>query len=137
VEAQNTIYGDGRGSIAGGSGVFQDPSCTTPTNGFPCLPPDGEDGNIDGIVDTHLINFGPQAEGTIDVKPKWAYVYDSTLGAYRFKCFLRCHNETMNTCAYQTLNDLEEAADDRFNSVSQPTRGTVGVTWCAGGASTQ
>ena len=94
VEAQNTIYGDGLGSIAGGGGVSQDLQCTIPTPGYPCLPPDSEDGILDGVIDTHLINFGPQAEGTIDTKPKWAYVWDSGQNAYRFKCFLRCHNET-------------------------------------------
>ncbi|HEX9757943.1 MAG TPA: cytochrome c3 family protein [Nitrospiria bacterium] len=127
VEAQNTIYGDGLGNIAN-----QGPPCNN-NPGYPCLPPDSEDGIFDGVVDTHLINFGPQAEGTIDVKPKWAYVWDSSVSAYRFKCYLRCHNETMDTCAYQTMNPNEEADNDAFNPAF-PGRGTQGTTWCAGGA---
>jgi hypothetical protein len=145
VEAQNTIYGDGLGSIAGGGGVFQAPECSNPSlnngGGYPCLPFDSEDGIIDGVIDTHLINFGPQAEGTIAVKPRWAYVWDTSINAWRFKCFLRCHNETMDTCAYQTLNDNEEAVQDGFNNANFlpefPTRGTVTTTWCAGGASVE
>lgn len=51
VEAQNTIYGDGTGCIGG-------------TPGCPAgLPPDDEDGIVDGVSDTHLINFAPPNPG--------------------------------------------------------------------------
>lgn len=51
VEAQNTIFGDGTGCIGG-------------TPGCPAgLPPDGEDGIVDGVSDTHLINFAPPGPG--------------------------------------------------------------------------
>jgi len=47
VQANNTIYGDGSGCIGG-------------TPGCPAgLPPDEEDGVVDGVSDTHLINFAP------------------------------------------------------------------------------
>jgi hypothetical protein len=47
VEAQNTIFGDGTG-------------CEGGTPGCPAgLPPDAEDGVVDGVSDTHLINFAP------------------------------------------------------------------------------
>ena len=105
---------------------------------------------MDGVVSTHLINFGPQAEGTIAEKPTWAYVWDSAQNAYRFKCYLRCHNETMSTCAYQTFRDSEEALfdgafpqdnlnPDIYLTGEFPTRGSVPndtittPTWCAGG----
>ena len=47
AEAQNTIYGDGTGCIGG--------TVNCPAG----LPPDEEDGVVDGISDTHLINFAP------------------------------------------------------------------------------
>ncbi|MBI3609365.1 MAG: hypothetical protein HY204_01520 [Nitrospirae bacterium] len=89
VEALNTIFGDGRGGM---------------------LPPDSVDGMTDGVVGTHLINFGPQAEGTTAQKPMW--FYDGT----SFRCYLRCHNEVMDSCAYQSSNT-----------------GTPNARWCAGG----
>lgn len=94
VEATNTIYGDGMGGL---------------------LPPDSLDGAVDNVVNTHLINFGPQADGTLDAKPVWRY---NDLGAQggEFKCFLRCHAEVMDNCAYQSPN----------------TANTV-APWCAGG----
>ncbi|MBI1822727.1 MAG: hypothetical protein HYR80_01215 [Nitrospirae bacterium] len=108
VEAQNTQYGDGLGTRADQNSV----TCQGVTSGvtYPCLPPDGEDGIIDGIVDTHLINFSPKVEGTIASKPRWAY----DAANQQFQCFLRCHNEIMNTCHY-----------GRTNGTTQH--------WCAGG----
>jgi hypothetical protein len=47
VQATNTIYGDGTGCIGG------TPGCAAG------LPPDSEDGVVDGVSDTHLINFAP------------------------------------------------------------------------------
>jgi len=79
VEATNTIYGDGTGDPA-------------------FLPPDAMDGNLDNVVNTHLINFGPQADGTLDVKPKWSY--DPTTD--EFTCNLRCHGRNMDACRYQS-----------------------------------
>ena len=89
VEATNTIYGDGKGGS---------------------LPGDAFDGISDGVVGTHLINFGPTVEGTVGQKPIW--FYDGTA----FRCYLRCHNEVMNSCAYQA-----------------PGSGTPNARWCAGG----
>jgi hypothetical protein len=89
VEALNTIYGDG----SGGS-----------------LPPDSVDGMTDGVVNTHLINFAPTVEGTTGIKPMW--FYDGTA----FRCYLRCHNEVMDSCAYQAAQS-----------------GTPNARWCAGG----
>jgi len=73
VEAINTIYGDGHGGM---------------------LADDGEDGFADGVKGTHLIDFGPTVEGTGNPKPLWFYDGRS------FKCYLRCHNEVMDSCAY-------------------------------------
>ncbi len=73
VEAQNTIYGNGLGGQ---------------------LPPDNHDDIIDGKVDTHLINFGPQASGQTAVKPRW--YWDGNF----FRCNLVCHNYTMSLCYY-------------------------------------
>jgi predicted CXXCH cytochrome family protein len=91
VEAVNTIYGDGTGGM---------------------LPPDGtDDGNApDGVIGTHLINFAPTVEGTTGLKPIW--FYDGTA----FRCYLRCHNEVMDSCAYQSSSS-----------------GTPNARWCAGG----
>lgn len=47
VQATNTIYGDGTGCIGG------TPNCPVG------LPPDEEDGVVDGVSNTHLINFAP------------------------------------------------------------------------------
>ena len=47
AQATNTIYGDGTGCIGG------TPNCPAG------LPPDAEDGVVDGVSDTHLINFAP------------------------------------------------------------------------------
>jgi predicted CXXCH cytochrome family protein len=89
VEATDTMYGDGAGGL---------------------LPPDITDGALDGVVNTHLINFGPQADATIDSKPAWRYQ------GGEFTCYLRCHGEIMDNCRYQS-----------------PTSGNApGVTWCAG-----
>ncbi|MFI5303298.1 MAG: cytochrome c3 family protein [Nitrospiria bacterium] len=109
VEAQNTQFGDGRGSRAD----LNISLCTGASSGvtYPCLPPDGQDGIIDGVVDTHLINFSPKVEGTIATKPRWAYDAVNK----QFQCFLRCHNEIMNSCHY-----------GRSNGGNQ--------LWCAGGA---
>jgi hypothetical protein len=108
VEAQNTQFGDGAGTRADINVAV----CTGVTTGvtYPCLPPDSEDGISDGIVDTHLINFSPKVEGTVALKPQWAY--DAV--NQQFQCFLRCHNEIMNTCHY-----------GRSNGGTQ--------LWCAGG----
>lgn len=89
VQAINTIYGDGRGGQ---------------------LPDDAEDGMDDGVIGTHLINFSPMVEGTVDIKPKW--FYDGSA----FRCYMRCHNEIMNSCAYQATST-----------------GTPDARWCAGG----
>ncbi|MBI3811983.1 MAG: hypothetical protein HY283_07245 [Nitrospirae bacterium] len=92
VEALNTIYGDGHGGL---------------------LPPDGTDdgsGNADGVIGTHLINFGPTVEGTTNTKPNWWY------DGSAFRCYLRCHNEVMDSCAYQATST-----------------GTPNARWCAGG----
>jgi len=94
IEATNTIYGDGTG----------DPQF---------LPPDAMDGALDGVINTHLINFGPQSEGTTDVKPVWRY----DPGNDEFTCNLRCHGENMDNCRYQSP------------STANPTGGA----WCAGG----
>jgi hypothetical protein len=110
VEAQNTQYGDGKGNRADRDVAL----CTGVTTGvtYPCLPPDSEDGISDNIVDTHLINFSPKVEGTVASKPQWAYDAVNK----QFQCFLRCHNEIMNTCHYGRSNG-----------------GTQGPPWCAGG----
>lgn len=89
VEALNTVYGDGKGGA---------------------LPADPVDGITDGVIGTHLINFAPTVEGTVGLKPIW--FYDGTA----FRCYLRCHNEVMNSCAYQA-----------------PGSGTPNARWCAGG----
>ena len=89
VEALNTIYGDGTGGA---------------------LPPDSEDGMSDGVIGTHLINFAPLVEGTTGIKPIWFY------DGQAFRCYLRCHNEVMDSCAYQN-----------------PVSGTPNARWCAGG----
>jgi predicted CXXCH cytochrome family protein len=89
IEALNTIYGDGHG---GG------------------LADDGVDGMPDGVRGTHLINFGPLVEGTTNHKPMW--FYDGSA----FRCYLRCHNEVMDSCAYQATST-----------------GTPNARWCAGG----
>ncbi|MGH7272911.1 MAG: hypothetical protein ACREIQ_00420, partial [Nitrospiria bacterium] len=52
AEATNTIYGDGTGCIGG------TPNCPAG------LPPDDEDGVMDGVSDTHLINFAPGGPST-------------------------------------------------------------------------
>jgi hypothetical protein len=56
AEAQNTIFGDGTGCVVGGT-----PACPVKGDGTTTagLPPDAEDGVVDGISDTHLINFAP------------------------------------------------------------------------------
>ncbi len=54
VQAQNTIYGDGTGCVVDGT-----PPCPTTPTGTAGLPPDAEDGVLDGVSDTHLINFAP------------------------------------------------------------------------------
>jgi hypothetical protein len=73
VEAQNTIYGNGFGGQ---------------------LPPDSHDSINDGRVDTHLMNFGPQASGQTAAKPRW--YWDGTY----FRCNLYCHGFTMSLCYY-------------------------------------
>jgi len=89
IEALNTIYGDGHGGM---------------------LADDGADGIADGVRGTHLINFGPLVEGTTAQKPMW--FYDGSA----FRCYLRCHNEVMDSCAYQATST-----------------GTPNARWCAGG----
>lgn len=89
IEALNTIYGDGRGGM---------------------LADDSVDGMADGVKGTHLINFGPLVEGTTGQKPMW--FYDGSA----FRCYLRCHNEVMDSCAYQATST-----------------GTPNARWCAGG----
>ncbi|HXN06911.1 MAG TPA: cytochrome c3 family protein, partial [Nitrospiria bacterium] len=99
VEATNTQYGDGLGHRADVDVAICNPVTSPPTS-YPCLPPDGEDGFNDGVVDTHLINFSPKVEGTIYTKPRWAYDAVNK----QFQCFLRCHNEIMNQCHYGATN---------------------------------
>jgi len=92
IEALNTIYGDGHGGL---------------------LAPDGLDdgsGDADGVIGTHLLNFGPTVEGTTNIKPTWWY------DGSAFRCYLRCHNEVMDSCAYQATST-----------------GTPNARWCAGG----
>lgn len=89
LEALNTIYGDGHGGM---------------------LADDTADGMPDGVKGTHLINFGPTVEGTTAQKPMW--FYDGSA----FRCYLRCHNEVMDSCAYQATST-----------------GTPNARWCAGG----
>ena len=89
IEATNTIFGDGRGGM---------------------LPADGVDGINDGVIGTHLINFGPTVEGTTAQKPMWFYDGSS------FRCYMRCHNEVMDSCAYQATGT-----------------GSPNARWCAGG----
>ncbi len=67
---------------------------------------------LDGVVNTHLINFGPQADGTVNVKPVWKYQNNE------FTCNLRCHGENMDNCRYQSTTNA-----------NQPTGGS---SWCAG-----
>jgi hypothetical protein len=56
AQATNTIYGDGTGFVVGAL-----PCTTSGTTTQNCigLPPDSEDGVVDGISNTHLINFAP------------------------------------------------------------------------------
>lgn len=77
------------------------------------LPPDSYDGISDGIINTHLINFGAQADGSIGFKPSWRYYNAND----EFRCALVCHGWSMNNCAYQS-----------------PFGGTPGAKWCAGGS---
>ncbi|MCC6544404.1 MAG: hypothetical protein IT392_07880 [Nitrospirae bacterium] len=111
IEAPNTIYGNGTGRIypnCGGGDSMSDPPG--------CLPPDDEDGIIDGVVDTHLINFAPGlVEGATAIKPRW---YMDVQGSFTlFRCDLKCHGTTMSTCHY------------RPNPSS-----FIGPLWCAGTA---
>ncbi|MFQ5900529.1 MAG: hypothetical protein ACE5IH_03120, partial [Thermodesulfobacteriota bacterium] len=87
VEAQNTIYGDGLGGM---------------------LPPDAEDGIIDGVSSTHLLNFGPQATGATANKPRW--YYDGS----RYRCNLYCHGANMQYCYYKhgSSNTLSQWCED-------------------------
>ena len=73
VEAQNTIYGDGLGGM---------------------LPPDNEDGILDGVSSTHLLNFAPSVQGATALKPRWYYD-----GQY-YRCDMYCHGANMNYCWY-------------------------------------
>lgn len=73
VEAQNTIYGNGVGAL---------------------LPSDAHDNIYDGKINTHLLNFGPQATGQSSSKPRW--YYDGS----NFRCNLQCHGYTMSLCTY-------------------------------------
>jgi hypothetical protein len=55
AQARNTIYGDGTDCV-----IDTGAACTGGGQGFSAgLPPDGEDGIVDGISDTHLLNFSP------------------------------------------------------------------------------
>jgi hypothetical protein len=74
VEAQNTIYGDGLGGM---------------------LPPDSEDGILDGVSSTHLLNFAPSVQGSTALKPRWYYD-----GEY-YRCDMYCHGANMNYCWYK------------------------------------
>ncbi|MBI5749043.1 MAG: hypothetical protein HZA00_07940 [Nitrospinae bacterium] len=74
VEAQNTIYGDGLGGM---------------------LPPDSEDGILDGVSSTHLLNFAPSVQGATALKPRWYYD-----GEY-YRCDMYCHGANMNYCWYK------------------------------------
>lgn len=74
VEAMNTMYGNGAGLN---------------------LPSDSEDGMIDNVAGTHLINFAPDlVTGKNFPKPRW--FFDGS----RIRCDLQCHNVNMAGCAY-------------------------------------
>ena len=118
IEAKNTIYGDGTGRIYPncGAGSPGNPGGNPMSDPPGCLPPDGEDGMIDGVVSTHLINFAPgMVEGATANLPRWYLEGDDSLT--RFRCDLRCHNITMSTCHYKPSDNLPNRPD-----------------WCAGTA---
>lgn len=128
IEAVNTIYGDGTGRAYPKCGYNSpDPEGDTNplSNPSGCLPPDEEDGIVDGVVDTHLINFAPEMviSSTAD-KPRWYYdmqVYGGT--TYQlFRCDLKCHGVNMSTCHYRSTPGLP-------NSI---TGSTALARWCAG-----
>lgn len=131
IEAQNTVYGDGTGRVYPDCGAgspnnpFGDPKVDPPG----CLPPDDEDGIIDGVVDTHLINFAPGVvEGTTDKKARWFYdvvpytINNVTTTYSLFRCDLSCHKVTMSTCHYRPTPSLKMA----------DIPGIPGEAWCAG-----
>ncbi len=114
VEAVNTAYGD-RGDPNNCIGGVTDIGAGLTKA---CTPPDDEDGMPDGVADTHLINFGPQADGNLAIKPWWFYdLTDPTKP--QFRCFVTCHGNIMNTCAYQVDVTLQASQSSS--------------TWCAGG----
>ncbi|MBI5192683.1 MAG: hypothetical protein HZA08_04465 [Nitrospirae bacterium] len=124
VEAVNTIYGDGSGRAWPdcGAGSPGNPSGNPLTDPPGCLPPDNEDGMIDGIVDTHLINFAPSiVTGATAVKPRWYYTFFDLYGVtYKlFRCDLKCHQTNMSTCAYRP--------DPPYYKINRPDG-----KWCAG-----
>jgi len=127
IEAPNTIYGDGTGRI------YPDCGAGSPgnPNGDPlidppgCLPPEDDDGMIDGVVDTHLLNFAPEVvTGATDVKPRWFYdvVKVGSTTYTLFRCDLKCHGFNMATCHY------------RPTPSSITYMSAIGSQWCAGSA---
>ena len=79
VEATNTIYGNG----AGGE-----------------LPDDAEDGIVDGVVSTHLINFAPRlVTGSFGDKPKW-FLDTASFPGPVMSVLSSCHDIDMNSCFY-------------------------------------
>ncbi len=118
IEAKNTIYGDGSGRVYPncGAGSPGNPGGNPMTDPPGCLPPDNEDGMMDGVVSTHLINFAPGlVEGATATLPRWYMEGDGS--STRFRCDLKCHNITMSTCHYKP-------------SDNEPNR----PDWCAGTA---
>ncbi|OGW41843.1 MAG: hypothetical protein A2132_05700 [Nitrospirae bacterium RBG_16_43_11] len=86
VEATNTIYGNG----AGGE-----------------LPDDAEDGIVDGVVSTHLVNFAPKlVSGSWGEKAKWFLDTVSFPGRPVMRCYLSCHGIDMNSCFYAAPVEL-------------------------------
>lgn len=135
VEAQNTNYGDSSGRVYPTCGYNSpDPQGNTDSVGNPsgCLPPDEEDGMIDGVVNTHLINFAPGiVEGSTGDKPRWFYeIQDFGATKYKlFRCDLKCHNVNMATCHYKPSPGFPQELDRQ----GEPNK-TPGSRWCAGRA---
>ena len=160
AQARNTIYGSGSGTIVGVSGSpGYSGNCTAPAAGCVGLPPDLEDGILDGVSDTHLINFAPGGptgyigelqppgpatpvgfdhyanagvEGVTAPLPVWYFDGSATSGvgdAGRFRCNMRCHGVVMATCHYRAVNSLLDPVN---LSVGNEAGGDP-TAWCSGG----
>ncbi|MEW6325591.1 MAG: hypothetical protein AB1515_09430, partial [Nitrospirota bacterium] len=150
VQARNTIFGSGSGTVVGVSGAAGfSGDCTAPTPGCVGLPPDAEDGIIDGISDTHLINFAPGGptgyigelpitsrwdgvEGVTAPFPVWYFDGTATAGVGdvgRFRCNLRCHGVVMATCHYRAVDSSLNPASLRVGNEG----GGDPTAWCSGG----